>query len=224
MGLAVVRDLRELRAAAGPEEIERFETDVFAGFVLARCVGRLVGQHDPLRCQPPGAGADLVRETVVGHGARRCRRLFRHGAAGGADRHHGLARAQALKTYFEFLELRHKVEIHELTGRVVECPIDEMNRPRGRRKAKLRIPPAAEQIAVLFAGWRGELATCRKFGPDCPQLRRGPVDVRGGAAGQRGPSPGPGRHQVGAGPVRQAPCPPWQRRPGFRARASGWCR
>ena len=36
MGLSVVRDLREVRAAAGPEEIERFETDVFAGFVLAR--------------------------------------------------------------------------------------------------------------------------------------------------------------------------------------------
>jgi hypothetical protein len=31
-----------------------------------------------------------------------------------------LARAQALKTYFEFLELRHKIEIHNLTGRVVE--------------------------------------------------------------------------------------------------------
>ena len=55
-----------------------------------------------------------------------------------------LARAQALKTYFLFLELRHKVEIYNLTGRVVECPIDEMNRPRGRRKARLRIPPTAE--------------------------------------------------------------------------------
>jgi hypothetical protein len=29
-----------------------------------------------------------------------------------------------LKTYFLFVELRHKVEIHNLTGRVVECPID----------------------------------------------------------------------------------------------------
>ncbi|MGB6225182.1 MAG: hypothetical protein WBF76_07445, partial [Pseudonocardiaceae bacterium] len=34
-----------------------------------------------------------------------------------------LARAQALKTYFEFVGLRHKVEIHQMTGRVVECPI-----------------------------------------------------------------------------------------------------
>jgi hypothetical protein len=69
-----------------------------------------------------------------------------------------LARAQAVKTYFEFVELRHKVEIHQMTGRVVECPIDEMNRPRGRRAARLRIPPTAEQVGQLFAGgvvsWR----------------------------------------------------------------------
>ena len=49
------------------------------------------------------------------------------GAAGGTR----LARAQALKTYFLFLELRHKVEIHQMTGHVVECPVDEVNRPRG---------------------------------------------------------------------------------------------
>jgi hypothetical protein len=36
MGLAVVRDLRERRAPAGPEELADFETDVLAGFVLAR--------------------------------------------------------------------------------------------------------------------------------------------------------------------------------------------
>jgi hypothetical protein len=34
--LALVRDLRELRAPSSTEEIEAFETDVLAGFVLAR--------------------------------------------------------------------------------------------------------------------------------------------------------------------------------------------
>ncbi len=42
-----------------------------------------------------------------------------------------LARASALSLYFEFLELRHKVELHSMTGRIVECPLDEVNRPRG---------------------------------------------------------------------------------------------
>jgi integrase len=52
-----------------------------------------------------------------------------------------------------------------VTGRVAECPIDEVNRPRGRQQARLRIPPPAGQAGRLFAGWRGELATCRKFAP-----------------------------------------------------------
>jgi len=37
----------------------------------------------------------------------------------GAARGTRLARAQALKTYFLFVELRHKVEIHQMTGHVV---------------------------------------------------------------------------------------------------------
>jgi hypothetical protein len=28
----------------------------------------------------------------------------------------------ALTVYFQFLELRHKIELHNLTGRVIECP------------------------------------------------------------------------------------------------------
>jgi integrase len=52
-----------------------------------------------------------------------------------------------------------------LTGQVVECPIDEMNKPRGRKQAALRIPPTDAEVATLFAGWREELVTCRKFAP-----------------------------------------------------------
>ncbi|MFF2926987.1 integrase [Streptomyces celluloflavus] len=36
MALAVVRDLRGVRPPATAEELEQFETDVLAGFVLAR--------------------------------------------------------------------------------------------------------------------------------------------------------------------------------------------
>ena len=76
-----------------------------------------------------------------------------------------LGRSQALRTYFLFLEIRHKIELHQMTGRVAECPVDEMNRPLGAGRAALRIPPSAVQVAALFAGWRAELATCRKFAP-----------------------------------------------------------
>ena len=74
-------------------------------------------------------------------------------------------RAAAVTVFFQFLELRHKVELHNLTGRVVECPLDEINRPRMSADPQLRIPPAAGEIEQLFAGWREELAACRKFAP-----------------------------------------------------------
>ncbi|WP_334024371.1 hypothetical protein [Nocardia terpenica] len=159
-----MRDLREMRAPAGPEEIERFETDVFAGFVLARCAANLsdntirsdVSHLEQVRTwfgKPLWVMLPANADVYFGAALRRVPIPTR------------LARAQALKTYFEFLELRHKIEIHNLTGRIVGCPIEEINRLRGRLDAKLRIPPAAEQIAQLFDGWRRELATCRKFGP-----------------------------------------------------------
>ncbi|MGI8308484.1 hypothetical protein [Saccharopolyspora hattusasensis] len=46
--------------------------------------------------------------------------------------------------YFEFLELQHKVELHNLTGRVVECPLDGMNRPPASVEPQLRIPPSEQ--------------------------------------------------------------------------------
>ncbi|MEU0156165.1 hypothetical protein [Micromonospora fulviviridis] len=164
MGLAVVRDLRVVRAEPGPEDIAEFETDVLAGFVLARASAGLadatirgdVGHLGQVRTwfgrplwEMEPADADAYFGRVLRETAKGTR----------------LARAQALKTYFLFLELRHKVEIHNLTGRMVECPIDELNRPRGGAEAMLRIPPTDAEVEVLFAGWREELATCRKFAP-----------------------------------------------------------
>ena len=41
LSLAVIRDLREVRVPAGPDELAAFETDVLAGFVLARAAAGL---------------------------------------------------------------------------------------------------------------------------------------------------------------------------------------
>jgi integrase len=164
LSLAVVRDLRVARRSATEDEVAAFETDVLAGFVLARSAAGLsdgtiasdVMHLEQVRAwfgrplwQMQPADADAYFGKVLRNAAKGTR----------------LSRAQAVKTYFLFLELRHKVEIHQMTGHVVECPIDEMNRPRGHQQAKLRIPPTADQIARLFTGWREELATCRKFAP-----------------------------------------------------------
>src|SRR5438876_185209 len=140
--------------------VVRLETDVLAGFVLARASAGL---------------ADSTIQQDVGHLqlVRDCfgRPLWEMQPAD-ADAYFGkdlrdastalrLARAQSLTTYFAFLELRHKAELHALTGRIVECPIDEVNRPRGSKQIRLRIPPTELEVETLFAGWRADLVNCR---------------------------------------------------------------
>jgi integrase len=146
------------------QDLADFETDVLAGFVLARATAGLADstiRNDtghlqlirdwfgrPLWEMQP-ADADVYFGKVL-RGAKPSTRT---------------GRAAALTVFFQFLELRHKVELHNLTGRVAECPLDEINRPRAWVDARLRIPPTAQEIEQLFAGWRQELITCRKFAP-----------------------------------------------------------
>ena len=164
MALAVVRDLREHRAPASAEELADFETDVLAGFVLARASAGLADST----IRNDTSHLELIRDWFG-------RPLWEMQPAD-ADAYFGkvlrdakpstrTGRAAALTVYFQFLELRHKVELHNLTGRVVECPLDEMNRPRASVDPQLRIPPTATEVEQLFAGWREELVTCRKFAP-----------------------------------------------------------
>ena len=51
-----------------------------------------------------------------------------------------------------------------MTGRVVQCPLDELNRPRGTKDARLRIQPPDTEVTVLFTGC-AQHATRRKFTP-----------------------------------------------------------
>jgi integrase/recombinase XerD len=161
--LAVVRALREPRRT-GAADMEGLETDVLAGFVLARASAGLMDGT----IRGDVSHLDRVREWFG-------RPLWEMDPAD-ADEYFGrelrdapiatrLARSAAVAVFFEFLELRHKVEIHALSGRVVESPIDEVNRPRGGKEARLRIPPQEEEMHALFVGWAASLASCRKFAP-----------------------------------------------------------
>ena len=158
----MVRDLREQRAPVGPEELAAFETDVLAEFVLARASAGLADGTIRNDITNLGQAREWLGSPLWEMRPPDADRYF--GAAmRGAAKSTRSNRAQSLIAFFEFLELRHQAEIHQLTGRIVECPIDEINRPRGGHTPKLRIPPTAAELAVLFAGWRAELATCRKF-------------------------------------------------------------
>ncbi|WP_258572569.1 helix-turn-helix transcriptional regulator [Streptomyces sp. KM273126] len=147
--LTVVRDLCEHWAPASVEKLEQFETDALSGFVLARASAGLadgtirgdLGHLDQIRSwfgrplwDMEPADADSYLGKVV------------RGSPSGTR----LARSQALTIYFMFLELRHEVELHRMTGRVIECPIAEMNRPRGTKDAQLRIPPSEPEVGNVL--------------------------------------------------------------------------
>lgn len=164
MGLAVVRDLRDQRGPVSAEELADFEVDVLAGFVLARASAGLTdstvrGDVSQLEQIREWFGRPLWEMEPTDADAYFGRAL--RGSPSGTR----LARSQALRTYFAFLELRFQAQLHALTGRVVMCPIDEINQPRGRKDAMLRIPPTDAEIQTLFSGWAEELATCRRFAP-----------------------------------------------------------
>lgn len=129
MALAVVRDLREYRAPVSEQELAEFETDVLAGFVLARASAGLVdstirNDTNHLELTRDWFGRPLWEmeladaDVYFGKVLRDAKPSARTGRAG------------ALAVFFQFLELRHKVELHNLTGRVVECP--RVNQAGGR--------------------------------------------------------------------------------------------
>ncbi|GAA4561147.1 tyrosine-type recombinase/integrase [Pseudonocardia xishanensis] len=164
MSLAAVRSLRERRVPATEEELADFECDVLAEFVLARHAAGLVDSSIRGDLSHLAQVRDWFGRPLWELEPRDADRYFGSvlREVSGSTR---AGRAQALVTYFEYLVLRHGVELHELTGRLVECPVDEMNRPRMAVAAKVRIPPTPAEIEQLFTGWREELASCRKFAP-----------------------------------------------------------
>jgi site-specific recombinase XerD len=163
--LAVVRSLREPRASLTGDELADFELDVLSEFVLARHSAGLADSTISNDTRHLQLIRDWFERPLWEMEPRDADRYF-GSVLRGVSSATRAGRAQALVTYFAFLELRHKVELYEMTGRVVECPVDEMNRPRMSVDAQIRVPPTEEELERLFAGWRDDLASCRKFAPE----------------------------------------------------------
>jgi hypothetical protein len=174
VALALVRDLREHRMPASAEELAGFETDVLAGFVLARASAGLADstiRNDtghlglirdwfgrPLWEMQP-ADADACFGKVL----RDARPSTRTG------------RAAALAVYFQFLELRHKAEIYNLAGRVAECPLDEMNRPRASVDPQLEklLLPEPETVPQPSPAGGEQASAVARARPVAPRPRGG---------------------------------------------------
>lgn len=164
MSLAVVRDLRAGLRLETAAEVAAFEQDLLAEFVLARSSAGVadatIRQDVATVCQLREWFGRPLWELRAADVDRYFGAHLREAAP--ATRHH---KANAVAIYFEFLEVRYKPAIHAATGFVVECPLDEINRPRGGIGTRIRIPPSSREIGQLFGGWQGELASTRKYAP-----------------------------------------------------------
>jgi site-specific recombinase XerD len=159
---AAVSELRTARPAESQEDLEDLETDLLAGFVLARASAGLADvtiRHDLMYLEQIRAWLDRPLWTMQPADADR----FFGEALRTAAPNTKAAKASSLAIFFRYLELRHRVEVFHRTGHLVESPLDELNRPASSTDAALRIPPSAAEMLALFTGWRGELATCRKY-------------------------------------------------------------
>lgn len=164
MGLAAVRSLRPELRLKTPEDVAAFEQDLLAEFVLARASA---GTEDKTIRTDLSAICDLREwfgRPLWEVEPQDVDRFFggRHRSALQTTK---ARKAQAIAIYYEFLEMRHQPDIYAATGRVVESPLDEINRPRGHVHARLRIPPSAPEVDHLFAAWREDLETARKYAP-----------------------------------------------------------
>ncbi|MEV6678545.1 site-specific integrase [Streptomyces erythrochromogenes] len=163
MSLTVVREIRSPHALAA-EDLDDLEADVLAGYVLARAASGLADGSVQTEVSSLGQIRSWFGRPLWEMEPPDADRFFGQVMRGAAVATRQL-RAFALSTYFRFIELRMKSELYRLTGRIAECPLDEMNTPSGRSRMGLRIPPEEHEVERLFAGWREDLATCRKFGP-----------------------------------------------------------
>jgi hypothetical protein len=124
--------MRELRVPAGAEELADFETDVLAGFVLARASAGLADTT----IRNDAGHLELIRDWFG-------RPLWEMQPAD-ADAYFGKVLRDAKPSTRTGRAAA--LTVRNLTGRVVECPLDEMNRPRASVDPQLRIPPAEEEI------------------------------------------------------------------------------
>ena len=74
-------------------------------------------------------------------------------------------KAVMLAQFYSFVIARYQGDIHALTGRVVEQPIDEFNKPSSALAGRVRVPPSEEEVDELFAKWRSALPGARKYLP-----------------------------------------------------------
>jgi site-specific recombinase XerD len=166
VALAVIRSLDAPRRLGSIEETEDFEQELVDQYALAM-VGagycdeqvaddrRVLFAFIAFLARPVWTAQPADADRYLAH-LRKDRQLARSTVQ---------SKAWTLAQFFEFVLARYQGDIRALTGVIVIQPIDEFNRPAKADYGVGRIPPAEDEVAVLFEAWRVALPDARKYLP-----------------------------------------------------------
>ena len=164
--LATVRSISAARQPRSAEELEDFEQELVDQYALALAAGGVTDRHI-------AADRAVIFELIEFLG----RYVWTATPEDGdrflvwLRRDRGQARstveskARTVARFFEFVIARYQGDIHALADCVVVQPVDEFNRPPRSEYGEGRVPPAAQEIDVLFSAWREALPHARKYLP-----------------------------------------------------------
>lgn len=162
MSLSAVRHIASPRSLETKDDAQAYQEHLLAEFVFARAAH---GVLDSTIRQDVAAVEEflsysglLAWEIEPGHADR---------FLGQAQRDRAVAtrrgKAICIDTFYRFLEVRYRGEIHQLTGHLVCSPIDSVNRPAHTGDFSVRIPPTPAELKSFFKEWRAELPEVRKW-------------------------------------------------------------
>lgn len=162
MSLGVVRDLRSPRVLDTAEDAGAYQEHLLAEYVLARVAH---GVLDATIRQDVAAVEEFLNWAGVWAWEIEPRHADKF--LGEAQQGRAVAtrrgKATNIDTFYRFLEIRYRGEIHQLTDRVVSSPIDAINRPTHTGDFSVRIPPSPGDLVRFFSEWRTQLDDARKW-------------------------------------------------------------
>jgi site-specific recombinase XerD len=165
MSLAVVRNLGAPSTLRTAQDAEDFEQELVDQYALSMSAAGLTDRHIASERTTVIEFARLLTGPIwtaqVDDGDRYLVNLRQRGQANTTVR----GKADCVARFYEFLLTRYQGDIHRLTGYAIEQPVDEYNRPSNPTYGTPRVPPADDEVEVLFTQWRESLAHARKYLP-----------------------------------------------------------
>lgn len=181
MALAEVRSLGTARRLRTPGELEDFEQELVDQYALAVAGAGVTDLHISAE---RAVVFELIRFlgrplwTATNEDADRflvwLRRERRQAKSTVQNKAWTLAR------FFDFVIARYQADIHAVAGYVVEQPFDEFNRPAKADYGAPRVPPADDEVELLFSAWRESLPEARKYLPAARDYLAASLWRRGG--------------------------------------------